>query len=159
MSDQGRGEGSGRSDSKAIQIIHATETWQKAGAYYVRIQAMAKKHHITLQQEFDDHDGTDTMYIVATDDNFPIATARMYPLDPECVMIGRVVVLPEYRHRGLGTLVVRSCEKWAKDIGYRKAVLESRDNKVPFYVKLGYTVCGEAQEGDTFCCIRMEKEL
>ena len=142
-----------------MKMIRAAETWQQAGAYYVRIQAMAKKHHITLQQEFDDHDGTDTMYIVATDDNFPIATARMYPLDPECVMIGRVVVLPEYRHRGIGTLVVRSCEKWAKDIGYRKAVLESRDNKVPFYVKLGYTVCGEAQEGDTFCCIRMEKEL
>ncbi len=35
-----------------MEIIRATETWQQAGAYYVRIQAMAKKHHITLRQEF-----------------------------------------------------------------------------------------------------------
>ena len=40
-----------------FSIIRATETWQQAGAYYVRIQAMAKKHHITLRQEFDEHDG------------------------------------------------------------------------------------------------------
>ena len=36
-----------------LAVIRATETWQQAGAYYVRIQAMAKKHHITLRQEFD----------------------------------------------------------------------------------------------------------
>lgn len=53
-------------------IIRATETWQQAGAYYVRIQAMAKKHHITLRQEFDEHDSPDTKYIVVTDHDFPI---------------------------------------------------------------------------------------
>ena len=35
-----------------MDIIRATEVWQQAGAYYVRIQAMAKKHHITLRQEW-----------------------------------------------------------------------------------------------------------
>ena len=30
-----------------MKIIRATETWQQAGAYYVRIQGMAKQHHIT----------------------------------------------------------------------------------------------------------------
>ena len=79
-----------------FSIIRAAETWQQAGAYYDRIQAMAKKHHITLRQEFDEHDGPDTKYIVVTDNDFPIATARMYPLDDKRVMIGRVVVLPEY---------------------------------------------------------------
>lgn len=143
----------------SLQFIRATETWQQAGAYYVRIQAMAKKHHITLRREFDDHDGPDTMYIVVTDDEFPIATARMYPLNLQSVMIGRVVVLPEYRHRGIGTKVVLSCEEWAKELGYSQAVLESRDNKVAFYELLGYTACGEAENGDTFCCIRMEKKL
>ena len=37
-----------------FSIIRATETWQQAGAYYVRIQAMAKKHHITLRRMFDE---------------------------------------------------------------------------------------------------------
>lgn len=143
----------------SLAILRAEKTWQQAGAYYVRIQAMAKKHHITLRQEFDDHDAPETKYIVVTDSGFPIATARLYPLDPSSVMIGRVVVLPEYRRQGIGSMVVYECEKWAEELGYRKAVLESRDNKVAFYEKLGYEIAGEAVSGDTFRCIRMEKDL
>ncbi len=143
----------------SVAVIRATETWQQAGAYYVRIQAMAKKHHITLRQEFDEHDGLDTKYIVVTDNDFPIATARMYPLNDQNIMIGRVVVLPEYRHQGIGTMVVNECEKWAKELGYTKAVVESRENKVAFYEQMLYETCDEVVDGDTFRCIRMEKDL
>ncbi len=141
------------------EIIRAEETYQQAGAYYVRIQAMAKKHHISLRQEFDEHDTPDTKYIVITDDEFPIATARMYPIDEKNVMIGRVVVLPEYRHMGIGTMVVTECEAWAKELGFSNAAVESRDNKVDFYEQLGYVICGEPVQGDTFLCIRMVKDL
>lgn len=143
----------------SLKVLRATEPWQQAGAYYVRIQAMAKKHHITLRAEFDEHDSPDTRYIVVTDEEFPIATARLYPLDTESVMIGRVVVLPEYRHQGVGSMVVRECEVWAKELGFRKSVLESRDNKTDFYLRMGYEISGEAVEGETFRCIRMEKLL
>ena len=142
-----------------LNIIRATETYQQAGAYYVRIQAMAKKHHITLRQEFDDHDTPDTKYIVVTDDDFPVATARMYPLGGTSVMIGRVVVLPDYRHKGIGTMVVKACEEWAKELGYSRAVVESRDNKTEFYHQMGYEITGDAVDGDTFRCIRMEKSI
>ena len=143
----------------SLAVIRATETWQQAGAYYVRIQAMAKKHQITLRQEFDEHDGPDTKYIVVTDHDFPIATARMYPLNAREIMIGRVVVLPEYRHQGIGTMVVNECEKWAEELGYTKAVVESRENKVVFYEQMLYETCDEVVDGGTFRCIRMEKEL
>ena len=62
-------------------LLRATETWQRAGAWYVRIQAMAGEHHIPLRQAFDKHDTPDAKYIVVTDSDFPIATARMVPLD------------------------------------------------------------------------------
>ena len=142
-----------------IKIIRATETYQQAGAYYVRIQAMAKKHHITLRREFDEHDTPKTKYIVALDDDFPVATARLIPLDDVLVEIGRVVVLPEYRHRGIGSTVVSECEKWALELNFKMAVVESRDNKTAFYEQLGYEICGKAVDGDTFRCIRMEKNL
>ena len=143
-----------------MELLRATETWQRAGAYYVRVQAMAKKHRIPLRQEFDGHDGPDTKYTVVTDDGFPVATARMYPLDSERMMIGRVVVLPEYRRQGLGSRIVAACEDWIRDLGRSVAVLESRDNKTAFYEGLGYGITGDAFiEGDTFRCIRMEKKL
>jgi GNAT superfamily N-acetyltransferase len=143
-----------------IQVIRATETWQQAGAYYVRIQGMARQHHITLRQEFDDHDRPDTKYIVLTDDIFPVATCRFYELDGESAMIGRVVVLPEYRGQGLGQRVMTEAENWLSDLGFHLAVIESRDVAVGFYERLGYMVTDEKiLHGDTFDCIRMEKKL
>ena len=143
----------------AFSVLRATETWQQAGASFVRIQTMAKKHHITLRQEFDDNDGPDTKYIVVTDSDFPIATARLYHLDERRMMIGRVVVLPEYRHLGICRMVVSECEAWAEELGYEKTVVDSRKNKVGFYEQLLYEVCREAVDGETFRCIRMEKVL
>lgn len=143
-----------------MEIIRAEEEWQRAGAYYVRIQAMAKKYHIKLNEEFDEHDNSETKYIVILDKDFPVATARMYRLNVNDVMIGRVVVLPEYRHRGLGTKVIKECEKWAKDLGFNKTILESRENKISFYKKLGYKITENVYiDGDTFRCVRMEKSL
>ena len=143
-----------------LQVIRATETWQQAGAYYVRIRGMARQHNITLRQEFDDHDTPDTKYIVLTDNEFPVATCRFYQLDPTSAMIGRVVVLPEYRKKGLGKKVMIEAENWLRDLSFKTAVIESRDVAVGFYEKLGYTVTdSNIIHGDTFDCIRMEKEL
>ena len=143
-----------------INIIRATETWQQAGAYYVRIQGMAKQHGITLQREFDEHDTPDTKYIVLTDDGFPVATCRFYRLDVGLAMIGRVVVLPEYRGNGLGSRVIAEAEAWLRELGYGRAVVESRTEAVGFYEKLGYIVTDEIiLHGNTFDCIRMEKNI
>lgn len=143
-----------------MEMIRATETWQQAGAYYVRIQAMAREYHITLREEFDEHDGPDTKYIVLLDEDFPVATCRIYEIDRNSVMIGRVVVLPEYRKQGLGSRVIREAEAWMKEEHYTRAVLESRDVAVEFYKKLGYHVVSEQViQGETFSCIPMEKIL
>lgn len=143
-----------------MKIIRATKTAEQAGAYYVRIQAMARKHQIPLAVEFDEHDTPDTKYIVVIDDFLPVATCRLYGMDDERIMLGRIVVLPEYRHRGIGTLVVKEAEKWAKEMGFTTAVLESRDNKIRFYEVMGYVAdYSKVIIGDTFKCYRMEKKL
>lgn len=143
-----------------IQVIRAEETWQQAGAYYVRIQGMARQHGITLRAEFDEHDGPETKYIVLTDRDFPVATCRYYTVGDSKAMIGRVVVLPEYRGKGLGRRVMEEAELWLKEMGFTGAIVESRDVAVGFYERLGYkVVCGDIIHGETFDCIRMEKEL
>jgi GNAT superfamily N-acetyltransferase len=143
-----------------VKVMRATETWQQAGAYYVRIQGMSRQHGITLRREFDEHDGPDTKYVVLTDDEFPVATCRTYGLDAASAMIGRVVVLPEYRGRGLGVRLMEEAEKWLRELGYARAVIESRDVAVDFYKRLGYAVTDPTViHGDTFDCVRMEKTL
>lgn len=143
-----------------MKILRATTTATRAGAYYVRIQAMARKHRIPLEVEFDEHDTPDTKYIVAVDDYLPIATCRLYPLDEEHIMLGRIVVLPEYRHQGIGTRVVAEAEEWAREMGFKVSVVESRDNKIQFYETMGYVANFKRKiEGETFTCFRMEKNL
>lgn len=145
---------------RQMEIIRATRTAEQAGAYYVRIQAMARKHQIPLDVEFDEHDTPETKYIVVVNDYLPVATCRLYAIDDERVMLGRIVVLPEYRRQGLGTLVVQEAEKWAKELGYRVSVVESRDNKIHFYETMGYVPdFSQKIVGETFTCFRMEKSL
>ena len=143
-----------------MDILRATTTARRAGAYYVRIQAMARKHQIPLDVEFDEHDTPDTKYVVAVDDFLPVATCRLYPEDESHMMLGRIVVLPEYRRQGIGTLVVREAEAWAKELGFETVVVESRDNKIPFYEQMGYSPdFGQKIEGETFTCYKMEKRI
>ena len=69
-------------------------------------------------------------------------------------------MLPEYRHQGLGTRVVREAEAWAQELGFRTAIVESRENKVPFYENMGYVADYTHKIiGTTFTCYRMEKPL
>ena len=147
-------------DIKSIKIIRAGTFAERAGACYVGIQAMAVKHHITLEREFDEYDTPETMYLVALDDVLPVATCRLIPADETSMTVGRIVVLPEYRRHGLGSRIVMEAERWAAELGYRKVVLDSRVNKLVFYEKLGYVAdLGHIIHGDTFDCMHMEKML
>ena len=143
-----------------MEDLRATEEWQRAGAYSVRIQGMNRQHHISLRDEFDEHDCDGTKYIVFLDDGYPVATCRFYELSPGSVILGRVVVLPEYRKNGLGASVVQEAEKWISECGYKEIIVDSRTEVVGFYSKLGYdTVDGSVIRSGSFDCIRMHKML
>lgn len=142
------------------EIIRAEEEWQRAGAYSVRIQGMNRQHHISLREEFDDHDTDGTQYIVLLDDGYPIATCRFYEVNAIEVVLGRVVVLPEYRGKSIGRKVVEEAEKWIMELGYDEIVIDSRIEAVPFYEKLGY-ICidGTLVKSGNFDCTRMHKMI
>ena len=142
------------------EVLRAEAEWQRAGAYSVRIQGMNRQHHISLREEFDEHDGDGTRYIVLLDRGYPVATCRFYPLDAGRVMLGRVVVLPEYRGKQLGRRVVEEAESWMRECGYREVVIDSRVVAVAFYEKLGYTALdGSVIKSGSFDCIRMTKRI
>ena len=145
---------------KNIKVLRATEEWQRAGAYSVRIQGMNRQHHIPLREEFDEHDCDGTKYIVLLDDGYPVATCRFYELSTKCATIGRVVVLPEYRGQELGAKVVYEAEKWIAECGYTEIVIDSRLEAVGFYEKLGYKLIdSDVVKSGAFECVRMRKVL
>ncbi len=145
-----------------IQVLRASEEWQRAGAYSVRIEGMNRQHHIPLRDEFDEHDCDGTKYIVLLDDGYPVATCRFYENGEHNVTLGRVVVLPEYRGLGLGKKVVIEAEAWAKELGYKQINIDSRLEAIHFYEKLGYqhASCNDdIIKSGSFECVQMYKEL
>ena len=146
--------------NKDYKIIRATEEYQRAGAYYVRIYAMNRAHHISLREEFDDFDNEKTKYIVILDDEYPIATARFYETSKDSVTLGRVVVIPEYRGQKLGKRVVDEAEKWIKELGYTIINIDSRIEMLDFYKKLGYSIINnDIIKSGNFDCIKMHKTI
>ena len=143
-----------------MEVLRATEEWQRAGAYSVRIEGMNRQHHISLRDEFDDKDCDGTNYIVLLDDGYPIGTCRFYENDPGSVILGRVVILPEYRGHGLGRKVVTEAEKWIAESGYKTVLIDSRLEVTDFYAKLGYVLDnGPIEHCGSFDCVRMHKDL
>ena len=143
-----------------MDILRAEEEWQRAGAYSVRIEGMNRQHHISLRDEFDEHDCDGTKYIVLLDDGYPVATCRFYESGERAVTLGRVVVLPQYRGQKLGSLVVTEAEKWAQELGYKEIKIDSRLEAIDFYAKLGYKhVDDSVIRSGTFDCVKMNKIL
>ena len=147
-----------------MEVIRAKENYEKAGAYSVRITGMNRAHSISLKDEFDDFDFTIAKHIVVLDKTYPVATSRIYEINDEkygkCATIGRVVVLPEYRNRGLGRLVVSEAEKWALELGYNTIIIDSRLEAKDFYEKLGYKLLDpKVERNGVFDCVKMIKIL
>ena len=143
-----------------FEVMRASEEWQRAGAYSVRIEGMNRQHHISLREEFDEHDTDGTKYIVILSDGYPVATCRFYETDKECVVLGRLVVLPEYRGKNIGRMAVEQAEIWIQECGYKKIEIDSRTVAVKFYEKLGFSIVDDKIiSGGTFDCIKMKKVL
>ena len=143
-----------------MEVLRAEEEWQRAGAYSVRIEGMNRQYHISLREEFDEHDCDGTRYIVFLDDGYPFATCRFYESGDGEVTLGRVVVLPSYRGRKYGTSVVKEAELWIKELGYKTVRIDSRLEAVKFYEKLGYKHSDDSViRSGNFDCIKMQKSL
>ena len=144
----------------SMEVLRATEEWQRAGAYSVRIEGMNRQHHISLRDEFDEHDCDGTKYIVMLDDGYPVATCRFYEVDESSVIIGRLVVLPDYRDHHLGSRVINEAEAWIKELGYKTILIDSRIVTIGFYEKLGFEhVDDTVIRSGTFDCVRMKKTV
>lgn len=80
--------------------------------------------------------------IVIYVDEIPAACGAFKKFNEETVEIKRMYTNPDYRKRGLATAIVKELEIWAKELDYKKAMLESsreQNEALSVYEKSGYT--------------------
>lgn len=69
----------------------------------------------------------------------------------------RMAILADYRHQGLGQILVAEAEGFAKSQGYNTILLGAQATAENFYKKLGFTAYGEPFEDAGIAHIAMKK--
>ena len=148
-----------------MKVIRVTEEWQRAGVHYVRTEGMVKDFSLTLEGEFE-ADTPESLYVLALAENLPVSTCRLKIVDAsdgsgeKVGKIERVATIPDYRSKGIGSLVIDEAEKWLKEMGAKKVLINSRKAAVRFYEKLGYKPDWNKTSGSgLFECVETEKIL
>ena len=88
-----------------------------------------------------------------------IGTLVLSPQNDETIRMRQVAVHSDYQKRGIGKQLVEFSEKVAIDQGYKKMILHSREDVIPFYTKLNYTVFGDRFESVSLPHFCMERQL
>ncbi len=73
--------------------------------------------------------------------------------------IGRVAVLPAWRHKQVGSRMMRALLRYAERKGLEQVFLGAQCSAVDFYHKLGFEVYGEAYVEVGICHRRMRRRL
>lgn len=119
--------------------VKAPETPQEWEKYFeIRYNTLRKEWGQPIGSEHlaDDHN---SIHALAFDDNNnPVGVCRMHFNSPTETQIRMMGVLPETRTGGVGSALIKYCEKIAKERGAEKMVLDARDYAIKFYEKNGY---------------------
>lgn len=81
--------------------------------------------------------------IVAYEDEVPVGCGAIRAFSPEAMEVKRMYVLPEKRGMGIASVVLAALEEWAKQLGYKKTVLETgkrQPEAIALYTNRGYVV-------------------
>ncbi len=113
-----------------------------------------------FQNEFDAIDDS-AWHVVLAIDGEPAACGRTFPKagQPEVYIIGRVAVLPQFRGRRVGSMIVGALEAQAKKLGAQSLELSAQERAAGFYQKLGYQKLGDAYYDEHCLHLTMVKNL
>lgn len=112
---------------------------QLEAAFTVRYAVFVKEQGFVDKP--DDIDKT-AYHAVAYDGDKAIGCGRFFG-EGEVYHVGRIAVLPEYRGKGVGTLIMQEIENFSKGIGVRKLELSAQRRAKSFYDKLCYSAVSD----------------
>jgi len=81
--------------------------------------------------------------LVAFIDSTPVGCGAMKKYDPNTMEIKRMYVALHLRGKGIAAAILQDLEKWAKELGYSKCVIETGDQMpeaIGLYKKSNYIV-------------------
>jgi putative acetyltransferase len=81
--------------------------------------------------------------VVIYENEIPIGCGAIKEFEEGVMEVKRMFVLPNMRGKGIASIVLAELENWAKELGYRKCVLETgkmQPEAISLYKKNGYII-------------------
>jgi putative acetyltransferase len=81
--------------------------------------------------------------VVAFKEGSPVACGAIKEYEPDIMEVKRMYTLPSERGKGMAGLILVELENWAREMGYKKCVLETGQrlpDAIALYRKHGYSV-------------------
>lgn len=63
--------------------------------------------------------------IVAYENGIPVGCGAIKEFSKDAMEVKRMFIIPEFRAKGLATLILKELEQWALELGYHKCILET----------------------------------
>ena len=111
------------------------------GLMQLRKDVFVHEQQVDIDLEMDEQD-LNAWHFVALDAEKVIATCRLILID-DYAKLGRMAVLPTYRHKQVGSQLITYAEKTARSYKIRKLVMEAQVQAIPFYLSNGYRVVAD----------------
>lgn len=111
-------------------------------ALQVRIAVFVTEQGGPLADEPDAWD-PDARHFVVVFAGRVVGAARVYHPQPGITKLGRICLLPEYRSRGWGWLLVQALIRYAQSLGNQPLVLDAQTYALSFYERFGFRPVGE----------------
>ena len=137
-----------------INVTEADFALLEREIFAVRCAVFIVEQDVPIDQEIDNADPF-CRHVLVFENEQPIGTGRL--LDNG--HIGRVAVLKQYRHQGIGLAIMQKLEAIAKTIDLEHIYLSAQTSAIGFYEKLGYYSYGEIYMEVDIPHIRMKKPL
>ncbi|MBD1381956.1 GNAT family N-acetyltransferase [Metabacillus arenae] len=122
-----------------VKVVETNEALEDA--FYVRKKVFVEEQQVPEEEEIDDLEEEAT-HVILYDETLPAGAGRLRIVDGYGKM-ERICILPEYRGRGAGNIIMEKLEDVAKEKGASKFKLSAQTHAVSFYEKLGYKVISE----------------
>jgi N-acetylglutamate synthase-like GNAT family acetyltransferase len=89
-------------------------------------------------------DEDQAIHAIAVEDNEVLGVARMHESAEKQGQVRCVATATAAQGKGIGKAIMAYLEEQAKAKGWTEIVLEARENAVPFYQRMGYTIIAES---------------
>ena len=124
-----------------VTLMHWEEA--RADAARIRYQVFVIEQRVPEEMEWDEWDACSVHALARTDTGEVTGTGRLLPtVSSGCAHLGRMAVLPEWRRKGAGSVLLRALLAEAHRRGTRKIVLHAQLSAADFYRCHGFSKYG-----------------